>query len=204
MAAAAAAMHFRPRHAMAGVIGVLDGAFEGIVKARPAGAALEFFGRHEKPLSTAGAHEGAGAFFKVKGATSRCLRAMRAHDSYCSGVSRRRHSSSVWVTSNALLFIIPALRRPRESKTEFQRALHVGDIAAFAPQFRSRSLIALPTAFHEFAEFDESLSPPPKWATQPGVSCTTAIEVLSLSTTIKRVSSENKLVLSAAASTSIN
>ena len=81
MAAAAAAMHFRPRHAMAAVIGALDGAFEGIIKTRPTGAALEFLGRHEKALSAAGAHEGAGAFFMVERAASRRLRAMRAHHS---------------------------------------------------------------------------------------------------------------------------
>ena len=81
MAAAAAAMHFRPGHAVASILAVLDGAFEGIVKTRPAGAALEFLFRHEERLSAAGAHEGAGAFFIVEGAASRGLRAMRAHHS---------------------------------------------------------------------------------------------------------------------------
>src|ERR1700730_26643 len=80
MAAAAAAMHFRPRHAMAAVIGVLDGAFEGIVKTRPAGAALEFLFRREERPSASRANKYARPLFMVEDAASRCLSAMRAHD----------------------------------------------------------------------------------------------------------------------------
>src|SRR3984893_780207 len=81
MAAAAAAMHLRPRNAMASILGALHGAFEGIVEARPAGAAFEFFGRDEKTLATSGADEGAGALFMIQGAAAGRLRTMRAHDS---------------------------------------------------------------------------------------------------------------------------
>jgi len=80
MAAAAAAMHFRPRHAMASILAVLDGAFDGIVEARPAGAAFEFLGRNEKTLSTASAHEGAGAFLMIEGAAAGRLGTMPTHD----------------------------------------------------------------------------------------------------------------------------
>ena len=79
MAAAAAAMHLGAYHAMAPIPAVLDGAFAGIVKTRPARAAIEFFARHEKTLSASRADKYAWPLFMIEGAASRCLRAMRAH-----------------------------------------------------------------------------------------------------------------------------
>src|ERR1700738_1757035 len=81
MAAAAAAMHLGPRHAMASILGVLDGALERIVKTRPAGAAVEFLFRREEALSASRADKDAWPLFMIEGAASRCLRIMRAHDS---------------------------------------------------------------------------------------------------------------------------
>jgi len=81
MTAAAAATHLGPRHAMASIPGVLDRAFEGIVKTRPAGAALEFFGGSEERLSASRANKYARPLFMIEGAASRCLRAMRTHHS---------------------------------------------------------------------------------------------------------------------------
>jgi len=80
MAAAAAAMHLRPRHAMASILGALKGAFDGIVEAWPASAALEFFARHEKPLTAARADKSAGTLFMDERAAPRSFRAMPAHD----------------------------------------------------------------------------------------------------------------------------
>src|SRR5450631_334300 len=81
MAAAAATMCLRPRHAMTSIFGALNGAFKRIVEARPAGAAVEFFRRHEEALPTPGADEGTGTFFMIEGAGAGRFRAMRAHDS---------------------------------------------------------------------------------------------------------------------------
>jgi len=80
MAAAAAAMHLRPGHAMASILGALKGALDGIVEAWPAGATLEFLARHEKPLATARADKSAGTLFMDERAASRSFRAMPAHD----------------------------------------------------------------------------------------------------------------------------
>src|ERR1019366_7130275 len=79
MAAAAAAMHFGPRHAMASTPGAPGGAIEGIVKTRPAGAAIEFLGRDKKPLAASGADKDAGTLFVIEGATARRFGSMRAH-----------------------------------------------------------------------------------------------------------------------------
>src|SRR4029450_11660361 len=79
MAPATAAMHLGPHHTVALIQGGLDRTCKGIVETRPAGAAVEFFGRHEKTLSAARTNKCAGTFFMIEGAASRSLRAMRAH-----------------------------------------------------------------------------------------------------------------------------
>src|SRR5262245_8935911 len=80
MAAAAAAMHLRADHAVAAVLGRLDGVGHGVVEARPAGAALELPLGDEQRLVTAGAGERAGAFLEIERAAARRLGAVLAHD----------------------------------------------------------------------------------------------------------------------------
>jgi hypothetical protein len=106
MAAAAAAMYFRPRHAMASILGALNGAFKRIVKARPAGAAVEFLARHEEALPTAGADESATTLFMIEGATAGRLRAMRAHDSI---LFRREKAPPLFVALSMQRRVAPAL-----------------------------------------------------------------------------------------------
>jgi hypothetical protein len=76
MAAAIAAMDFAESHAVATVDRGGDGAFDGIVEAWPAGAAVGFEARFEQRLFATGANENAGPFFVVEGAASRRLGAM--------------------------------------------------------------------------------------------------------------------------------
>src|ERR1700726_3413021 len=59
MAAAAAAVNFGPQHAKSAVFGFADGVLERLVKARPAGAALELRFRREKRQDAPGAGEDA-------------------------------------------------------------------------------------------------------------------------------------------------
>src|SRR6266705_2416925 len=80
MAAAAAAVHFRARHAEAAVGRGLDRARNRIVEARPAGAALELGLGDEQRLLTAGAGERAGTLLVVEGAAAGRFRAVPAHD----------------------------------------------------------------------------------------------------------------------------
>src|SRR5947208_3084505 len=80
MAAAAAAMHLGADHAPAAVGRALDCVRLGIVKARPAGATLEFGFRDEQLLSAAGTIERSGALFVIECATARPLSAVLAHD----------------------------------------------------------------------------------------------------------------------------
>jgi hypothetical protein len=60
MATASATTHLGPRHAVAFVLGGINGAFNRIVEAWPTSATIEFLARSEEPLSTSGADEGAG------------------------------------------------------------------------------------------------------------------------------------------------
>src|SRR5271169_4775629 len=80
MAAAAAAVHLGALHAPAAVGDGIDRARLRIVKARPAGAALEFFLRGEQRLLAAGAVERAGALFVIERAAARTFGAMLAHN----------------------------------------------------------------------------------------------------------------------------
>src|SRR6516164_9131524 len=80
VAAAAAAMHLGAQHAIAAIDLLLDRARNRIIEARPAGAALEFPGRHEQRLAAAHTGKRAGALFVVEGAAAGRLGAMRAHD----------------------------------------------------------------------------------------------------------------------------
>src|SRR5881394_2787608 len=78
--AAAAAVAFGAHHAVRAVARFLDRTGLRIVEARPAGAALEFLLRLEQFLPAARAGEGPGALLVIKGATSRPLGAVLAHD----------------------------------------------------------------------------------------------------------------------------
>src|SRR5581483_10673920 len=89
MAAAAAAMHFRARHAMAAVDGGLHRTGLRIVEAGPAGAALELFLRDEQRLSASGTGKSAGALLVVQRAAARRLGAVRAHDAVLLGCELR-------------------------------------------------------------------------------------------------------------------
>ena len=80
MAAAIRAMNFRARQVVASVRRGLDGAVDGIVEARPAGAAFELDVGLEERLPATGAGEYTGAFFEEKGASARSLRSMATHD----------------------------------------------------------------------------------------------------------------------------
>ena len=80
MAAAGRAMAFRPDHAVAAVLGVLDRPGKGIVEARPAGVALELEVRAEQRRPAADAGEGPGALLVQQGAGAGPLRAVTAHD----------------------------------------------------------------------------------------------------------------------------
>src|SRR5258707_15280281 len=55
MAAATAAVNFGPQHPKSAVLGFADGVFERLIKARPAGAALELGLRREQRQVAAGA-----------------------------------------------------------------------------------------------------------------------------------------------------
>jgi hypothetical protein len=205
MAAAAAAMHLGAYHAMAPIPALLDGAFAGIVKTRPASAAIEFFARHEKALSAAGAHEGAGAFFMVEGAAARRLRAMRAHHSI---LFRREKAPPFFICMGYVKRL--ALHghslpdRPLQSKKPISMR-YTGlmvDTAAFDLSSATRSLIAFRLRFMNFpssTKVVELLTASQIWLCQAGASCISAIEVHSLSTTIERVVFGNKSPLSAAA-----
>jgi hypothetical protein len=81
MATASATTHLGPRHAVAFVLGGINGAFNRIVEAWPTSATIEFLARSEEPLSTSGADEGAGTLFVIEGATAWHLGPMRTHDS---------------------------------------------------------------------------------------------------------------------------
>src|SRR4051812_12516573 len=80
MAAAAAAMHLGAQHAEGAVLGLADGVVERLVKARPAGAALEFRLRGKQRQVAAGAGEGALAMLLQKRAGARPLGAVLAQD----------------------------------------------------------------------------------------------------------------------------
>src|SRR5262249_8065871 len=80
VAAAAAAVHFRARHAEAAVGRGLDRARDRIVEARPAGAALELGLGNEQRLIAAGAGEGARTLLVVERAAAGRFRAVPAHD----------------------------------------------------------------------------------------------------------------------------
>src|SRR5690606_3689734 len=80
MAAAGRAMDLGADHAVGTVLAGLDRAGQGIVEARPAGAALEFQARTEQLLPAAGAGEAAGPLLVQQRAASRPLGAVLAHD----------------------------------------------------------------------------------------------------------------------------
>src|ERR1700716_2864796 len=80
MAAAAAAVNFGPQHPEGPVFGLADGVLERLVKARPAGAALEFRLRGEQRQVAAGAGEDALAMLLEQRARSRALGAFLAQD----------------------------------------------------------------------------------------------------------------------------
>src|SRR5579863_2816187 len=80
MAAAAAALHLGANHAVAAIGYGLDRTRFRIIKARPAGAALELLVRGEQRLLAAGAIERAGTLLVIERATARPLGAMLAHD----------------------------------------------------------------------------------------------------------------------------
>jgi hypothetical protein len=125
MAAAAAAMHLRPRHAMASILGALHGAFEGIVEARPAGAAFEFFGRDEKALATSGADEGAGSLFMIQGAAAGRLRTMRAHDSI---LFRREKAPPLFLGMGDFKSFAWHGARPQFKPTKKASYIQIGDV----------------------------------------------------------------------------
>src|SRR5579859_7727791 len=79
VAAAAAAMHLGADHAVAAVGRRFHGAFDGVVEARPAGAAVEFLLADEQRLAAADAGEGAGTLFVIEGAAAGRLGAVLAH-----------------------------------------------------------------------------------------------------------------------------
>src|SRR5882762_634277 len=80
MAAAAAAMNFGPQHPQGPVFGLADGVVERLIKARPAGSALEFRLRREQRQVAAGAGEDALAMLLEQRARSRTLGALLAQD----------------------------------------------------------------------------------------------------------------------------
>src|SRR3979490_1883092 len=80
MAAAAAAVNFGPQHPKGGVFGLADGVVEGLIKTRPAGAALEFRLRGEQRQVAAGAGEDALAMLLQQRARTRTLGALLAQD----------------------------------------------------------------------------------------------------------------------------
>lgn len=80
VAAAAAAMNLRSAHAMAAILCALHGAVNRIVKARPASAAFEFLGGHEKTLAASGANKRTCPLFVIERATAGRLGTVPAHD----------------------------------------------------------------------------------------------------------------------------
>src|ERR1700716_2183749 len=80
MAAAAAAVNFGPQHPKGAVFGLADGVLERLVKAWPAGAALEFRLRGEQRQVAAGAGEDALAMLLEQRARTRALGALLAQD----------------------------------------------------------------------------------------------------------------------------
>src|SRR5271169_5206383 len=80
MAAAAAAMHFGPRHAEGPVFGFADRIVERLVEARPAGAALELGLRGEQRQVATGAGEDALAMLLEQWTRARAFGALLAQD----------------------------------------------------------------------------------------------------------------------------
>src|SRR3984957_3311650 len=80
MAAAAAAMNFGSYHAQGAVFGLADGVFKRLIKARPAGAALEFRLRGKQRQIAAGTGEDAFAVLLEQRARPRALGAFLAQD----------------------------------------------------------------------------------------------------------------------------
>src|SRR3981189_3742077 len=80
MAAAAAAVNFGPQHPKGAVFGLADGVVERLIKARPAGSALEFRLRREQRQVAAGAGEDALAMLLEQRARSRTPNALLAQD----------------------------------------------------------------------------------------------------------------------------
>src|ERR1700716_2607116 len=80
MAAAAPAVDFGSQHAEGPVFGLADGVLERLVKARPAGAALEFRLRGEQRQVAAGAGEDALAMLLEQRARTRALGALLAQN----------------------------------------------------------------------------------------------------------------------------
>src|ERR1017187_2429707 len=80
MAAASAAMNFGPQHPKGAVFGLADGVLERLIKARPAGAALEFRLRGEQRQVATGAGEDALAMLLEQRARPRALGALLAQD----------------------------------------------------------------------------------------------------------------------------
>ena len=78
-------MHFGAGHAPAAIDGVLGGAGDRVVEARPAGAALELYLALEQRCIAADAREGAGAVLDEQRATARTLGAVVAHDAVLLG-----------------------------------------------------------------------------------------------------------------------
>src|SRR6202047_5488174 len=79
MAAATAAVNFGPQHPEGAVFGLADGILKRLIKARPAGAALEFGFRGEQRQGAAGAGKKALAMFVQQGAGTRALGAFFSH-----------------------------------------------------------------------------------------------------------------------------
>ena len=80
MAAAAAAVHLGAQHAVGAVLGLADIAFDRLIEARPAGAALEFRLRGEQRQVAPGAGKGALAMLLEQRARARPLGALLAQD----------------------------------------------------------------------------------------------------------------------------
>src|SRR3981081_4055455 len=80
MAAAGAEVNFGPQHPEGPVFGLADGVLERLVKARPAGAALEFRLRGEQRQVAAGAGEDALAMLLEQRARTRALGALLAQN----------------------------------------------------------------------------------------------------------------------------
>jgi hypothetical protein len=79
MTATAAAMHLSAAHTITAVFGRFNGAFDGIIETRPAGATVEFLARSEEALSASSTGEYARPLLTVESAASGWLRAMRPH-----------------------------------------------------------------------------------------------------------------------------